>query len=301
MGVDAPISGGGEHLVQRLCRCDCWRAAPSINTAGIEMKRARRGVALMLVLWLVVLLTVLGARVVSAARSSSGVAANLRSRLQARYAAESGVMLATATIRDSLARLSKPQDRQAYLNALESARSPEVRLDDQRFITTFVNVNNRVDVNTASASQLTKLFSYFVGPSDAALAASAIREYVDPSALTSTETAMQSRTDIQFPHLPAANPLRALETLREIPGVPERLAIRAAPYLTVDGDGRIDRATASDTVLSAAAGSLVDEPTRILVISRGWQNGWPLTHEIQATYAIEQNSLVLVRWQERDL
>jgi hypothetical protein len=75
----------------------------------------------------------------------------------------------------------------------------------------------------------------------------------------------------------------------------------AAPYLTVDGDGKINRVTASDTVMIAAGGSVQDEPSRVIVISRGWLRGHSLTHEIQAVYAIEGNQLTLVRWTERDL
>jgi hypothetical protein len=47
--------------------------------------------------------------------------------------------------------------------------------------------------------------------------------------------------------------------------------------------------------------ALVNRPSRLLFIARGWQQGFPLTHEIQAVYAIEGTSLVLVAWQERDL
>jgi hypothetical protein len=41
-------------------------------------------------------------------------------------------------------------------------------------------------------------------------------------------------------------------------------------------------------------------PSRLLVISRGWQAGHPLTHEIQAVYAIVGASLKLQSLQERD-
>jgi hypothetical protein len=41
-------------------------------------------------------------------------------------------------------------------------------------------------------------------------------------------------------------------------------------------------------------------PSRLLVISRGWQDGHPLTHEIQAVYAIVGTSLKLHGVQERD-
>lgn len=70
-----------------------------------------------------------------------------------------------------------------------------------------------------------------------------------------------SRADLSFPRMQASRPLRTLESLRSIDGVPERLAIAAAPHLTVDGDGRVNRITASDTVLAAAAGSIQNRPS----------------------------------------
>ena len=73
-----------------------------------------------------------------------------------------------------------------------------------------------------------------------------------------------------------------------------------APLLTVDGDGHIDRRHALPAVLAAAAGSLVDAPTRIVFVVRGWMAGHALTREIQAVYAIEGTELHLVRWRERD-
>jgi hypothetical protein len=46
---------------------------------------------------------------------------------------------------------------------------------------------------------------------------------------------------------------------------------------------------------------VVTTPTRLLLISRGWQEGHPLTHEIQAAYAVLGQRLVLQFWWERDL
>ena len=43
-----------------------------------------------------------------------------------------------------------------------------------------------------------------------------------------------------------------------------------------------------------------DEPSRLLVVSRGWLGGHPLSHEIQGVYAITGGELVLLHWRERD-
>ena len=84
-------------------------------------------------------------------------------------------------------------------------------------------------------------------------------------------------------------------------GVGDALIAAAASWLTVDGDGQTNRLTAPPVVLGVARGSLIDEPSRILFVARGWQRGHPLTHEVQAVYAIQGNQLAFVRWRERDL
>ena len=96
-------------------------------------------------------------------------------------------------------------------------------------------------------------------------------------------------------------PIRSLDELHVARLVPEKILERAAPYLTVDGDGVINQRTASDTVLVAATGELRDEPSRLLLISRGWLGGHPTTCEIQAVYAIAGTRLVFSHWRERSL
>jgi len=54
-------------------------------------------------------------------------------------------------------------------------------------------------------------------------------------------------------------------------------------------------------VASAPAPRLSVMPSRLLIVSRGWQDGHPLSHEIQAVYAVLGARLVLRAWQERDL
>ncbi len=118
----------------------------------------------------------------------------------------------------------------------------------------------------------------------------------------------------------------------------ESLALAVQPYVTVNGDGRIDLNAAPEPVLAALPGigpagarsiisrrgagllssvaevqallgaaatrslsSLTVAPTRLLLTSRGRLAGHPLIHEIQATYAISGSELVLQSWRERDL
>jgi len=247
-------------------------------------RRARRGVALVLVLWLVVILGSIAAGIVSATRDSSHLAGNMRARAVARYAAESGIEATVAAIDDSLRLLTDSSARRDFLNALErrNAASAPNMLGDARFAVAALDASARLDVNAAPAENLARLFANFTDPLRARALADAIRARIEPG---------DTRT---------ITPLRSLEELREIVG-DDRVLQLSAPYLTVDGDGTINQASASAPVMSAAFGELRSAPSRLVLVSRGWMQGHPLSHEIQGVYAIASDRLVLVQWRERTL
>ena len=253
------------------------------------MRQSRRGVALVLVLWIVVILGGISAGVVRSARTSTSIASNARAEVIARAAAESGIEALVAAIEDTLSQLADATDRRDWLNnlGLQSGKD-SVILGDGRFAVTVVDVSARLDVNAATQSALQVFFSQFTSPGEAAAIAAAIRGRIDSSSS-------------RFPGQLGVTPIRSLEELRLARLVPDAVLTRAAPYLTVDGDGAINSQTASDTVLVAAGGELRDEPSRLLLISRGWVSGHPLTSEIQAVYAITGNRLVFSHWRERSL
>jgi general secretion pathway protein K len=262
-------------------------------------QRDRRGFTLMLVLWLIVVLGTISATIVIGTREATALASNARARVVGRYAAESGVAVATSEMELALEARPDTAARQRYLNDLAAALTTpgETTLGESVFQVTLVDVSSRLDVNSADAPALTRFFEQF-DPSTARSTALAIRRYIDSSEVTAG-TGSQSVSGGSV--LAAARTLRSFDELESIPGVNAALLRAAAAYLTVDGDGRINRATATDTVMVAAAGSIQDEPSRVLVVSRGWLRGHSLTHEIQAVYAIAGNRLTLVRWRERDL
>jgi general secretion pathway protein K len=256
--------------------------------------RARPGVALMLALWIIAVVGTITSAIIVGTRSTSTIAGNYRARVVGRYAAESGVTMAMAILQDSINTLGISPARRVYLNQLERAlgEREQFALGDARAAVALIDVGTRLDVNLADESALTRLFSYFTDALQAENAARAIRTYISGGA---------SQDEPELVQLQAARPLRSIDELLRVPGVPHALAERAAEFLTVDGDGSVNRVTASDTVRAAAAGDLRDEPSRIIVVSRGWRDGHALTHEIQAVYALQGNELRLVRWRERDL
>ena len=261
----------------------------------------RRGVALVLVLWLIVVLGGIGAAVVAATRSSTGLASNLRARVVARYAAESGIESMRAAIEDSLESTVDSASRVAFLNGLErqSAAADSTTLGDSRFVVVVVDASARLDVNAAPVAHLTRLFSRFTDVARASATARAIRQRIEHGDASSGRDAALVAAPGDGPRM--VFPIRALEDLRTIPDADRRLLQLAAPYLTVDGDGTINRHSASDTVMAAAFGELRDSPSRLVLVARGWMRGHPLTHEVQGVYAISHNRLVLVQWRERIL
>ncbi|MGQ0766874.1 MAG: hypothetical protein ACT4OZ_14595 [Gemmatimonadota bacterium] len=247
----------------------------------------RRGVALVLVLWIVVLLGSVGTAVVAGARTSSALAANARARVAARYASESGVVLARSRIEAALA-AGDSVSTDDYLNALERLGADSGYLGDARFQFVVVDPGARLDVNMAPATSLASLLSQFTDAGRARTTAEAIRYRIE-------------RRGAGVVSSPLIEPLRSLEELRTIEGVDTAALRRAASFLTVDGDGTINVATAPAQVQRAAFGEMRTRPSRLVIISRGWLDGHPLTWELQAVFAISNMTLVPVARRERTL
>lgn len=292
------------------------------------MSRCRRGIALVVVLWTVALLATVTAMASSAARTSAAVASNSRAQAVARAMAESGIVAATSMMDDSLrAYRGDATRRSAYLNRLgrPNAATParalvEDSLAEGAFAVAVVDVNARLDVNNAGADGLAMLFATVTSPGVAremgARIDAAVRgdPFGRPDAIggsatdaDAAEMAQRASRDSLTAALlgrenasPYRRPFESLDELRALAGLDVRVLDAVASSLTVDGDGRINRQSASAVIRAAASGSLVDAPTRLLLVSRGWQRGHPLTREIQAVYDVSDDGLRLVRWRELD-
>lgn len=283
------------------------------------MNQNRRGVALLLVLWLVVILASVTIAASTAARNSSALVTSRRANATAQSMAESGITAAVSFINDSLhALVADTVARDAYLNALDAgvnngATALATKSDtivDGAFALAVVDVAARLDVNTAGETSLEKFLSAFTNSSDARLIARRIAERVrgdsipfDSAAFArqsrdSTVRALLGQTNI---NVLARHPFETLDELSEIPGLNDKLLAEIVPFLTVDGEASVNQHSAPSVVVAAATGTITNAPTRLLVVARGWQLGHPLTHEIQAVYDVSANGLVLVRWRERVL
>lgn len=274
-------------------------------------RRARRGVALLTALMTIAVLVSITAVVGRAARGSASITVNGRAQAVARAMAESAVLAARVRIEQ---RLTAAQDSNAIDAVFDALFAPSAKsqplvtdsIDTGVFAAALVNVSARLDVNSAGAEGLTSLFRT-VAPSEAAARIAArldayVRGDDTPSPLRDSLIRRDSLMSALLGQPSSARALRPFDSLDEV----EALVGADAPWLgsiaeelTVDGDGRIDRRRASAAVRAAASGSLVDRPTRLLIVARGWQSGAALSHEIQAVYAVENRELRLVRWREQ--
>jgi type II secretory pathway component PulK len=271
----------------------------------------RKGVALIFTLWLLVLVGLAAAEIVTRARTETAIVTDMRARALGQYAAESGILLATSQIESLLDSATTPAQKAHVFHQLTAYYSSphESVLGDAHFAVALLDLNARLDVNRTDPTTLRAFFSQFSGDADDIV------------------TALKQAPISRFPEI------------ARVPGVDDDLAVAIAPYITVWGDGLININSAPLPVLAsiasvgkAGAQSIVTRresgevltsadayrggsatsavavdaplltitPSRIMLVSRGWQPGTPLAHEIQAVYVVVSNRLVLQSWEERD-
>lgn len=284
-----------------------------MTTARVH--RARRGAALVVALVTIAVLASVTAIASSHARRAASVVDNRRSQITARAMAESGVLATRARLESSLRDAGADSARvDGVFDALTADGGAPVQdtVGDGIFATAVIDVSARLDVNTAGADGLQQLFATVAPPSDARRVADAIEAHVRGDAVQTTNAnreAMQQRRQRDSvaaallgreETLRAMQPFTSLDELLTVPGMQAAWLDALAADLTVDGDGRVNRRTASRRVLAAAAGALVDRPSRLLVVSRGWRRDHVLTREIQAVFDVNGAELRLVRWREQD-
>jgi general secretion pathway protein K len=289
-------------------------------------RRLRRGAALLVALATIAVLASVTAIASSQARQAASVVDNRRSQTTARAMAESGVLAARARIESRLRDAGADSARvDRAFDALTTQNGPVVQdtVGDGVFAAAVVDVSARLDVNTAGADGLAMLLATVAPPGEARRVAAAIEAHVrgddiDDAAREPAGAmgAMGASSEVRRQRLQrdamgaamlgraptsrAVQPFTSLDELLTVPGMTAAWLDALAADLTVDGDGRVNRRAASRRVLAAATGTLVDRPSRLLLISRGWRRDRVLTREIQAVYDVTGTELRLVRWREQD-
>ena len=211
------------------------------------------GIALMLVLWILALLTIIAFGLTAAQRTESALAGNQLATARFRASAEAGVswallnLLAPRTVFEEEAEVWVP-DGGARPWAF-AGESLEIRV---------FNETSRIDLNTAPRDLLEALFGALELPQDEASAlADAIEDWRDADDLTGLNGAEDPEyEDAGRSYGAKDGPFDSVEELQLVLGVGPELYRALLPALTVDsGGGELNREFAPSLVLAALEGT----------------------------------------------
>jgi general secretion pathway protein K len=223
----------------------------------------------MLVLWLIVVVSAIAASVTAATRVDAGVAVNVRARVAGRYAAESGLVLVSARLDTLLKGVTSEDAPYLFKNLNEQLGDlRDVSVGDAQFTVAVEDLGGRLDLNEASDDMMSRFLAQFIDQREARLAALSMLDWKDAGnigGLRGSEAASYERAGSRF--RPTNRPIRRVEELSRMLHVGDSLLYRIAPYITVQGDRRINVNTAPETVLVALPG-LTKETARMLVARR---------------------------------
>ena len=262
-------------------------------------RRARRGAALVVALVTIAVLASVTAIASSQARQAASVVDNRRSQATARAMAESGVLAARAHIETRLREAGADStQRDRVFDALLAGTGSVVQdtVGDGVFATAVVDVSARLDVNTAGADGLQQLLATVAPPGEARRLAEAIEAHVRGDASVGASGTISGATSA---------PTEAMQQRLQRDSVVAAMLGRAPASRVMQPFTSLDELLTVPGMQSAwldalAADTLVDRPSRVLVIARGWRLEHVLTREIQAVFDVSGAELRLVRWREQD-
>jgi general secretion pathway protein K len=185
----------------------------------------QRGVALVLVLWVLILVTVATGAYALMARMDQLEANTLLSGTRARLSAEAGITLMAVALRDPDDFTRPIADGRPYFEEIDGGKV-ELRITDER---------GKLDINTAEENTLFTLFvNNGMNPSDAELLAAAVLDWRDPDDLERVNGAeIDAYLDAGLAVGPANRPFMMTEELLQVLGMPYDLYRRIEPGITV--------------------------------------------------------------------
>lgn len=190
--------------------------------------KRQKGVALVLVLWILVLVTVSTGAYTLTARMDQLEAHTVLSGTQARLAAEAGLNLAVLSLRDPDELTRMVPDGRSYFMLFEGIEV-EIQVTDER---------GKLNINGAGDELFVNLLtSNGVELSDAELLAAAIADWVDRDDIERADGAeLPAYESVGLAVGPANRPFVMVEELLQVLGMSWELYNRMAPALTVYSD-----------------------------------------------------------------
>jgi len=194
-------------------------------TNGAKLPVRQRGVALVLVLWVLLLVTISTGAYTLMARMDQLEAHTVLSGTRARMAAEAGLNLAVLSLRDPDEITRMIPDGRPYFTDYQGI-AVEVRVTDER---------GKLDINAASEETLAELFAgHGLDMASAELLAAATKDWTDADDTQRANGAeLETYESERLGVGPANRNFIMIEELLQVIGMPWELFTRMEPGLTV--------------------------------------------------------------------
>jgi general secretion pathway protein K len=220
-------------------------------------RSVQRGIALMLVLWVLALLTIIAVGLTATQRTESTLAGNQLATARFRAVAEAAVSWAILNL------LAPPStfDEDVDEWVPDGSARPWIFAGETLEIKVF-NEASRIDLNTAGRDLLENMFTAVELPRDEASAlADAIEDWRDDNDTTELNGAEDGDyEDAGRSYGAKDGPFESVDELQLVLGVDRDLYRRVLPALTVDsGGGKLEQTFASPLVLAAVRGTTLAE------------------------------------------
>jgi general secretion pathway protein K len=269
-----------------------------MTSVGMKGLSSQRGVALLLVMWLVALLAALVGAFALIARTEHLQGRVLVRGLVAENAARAGIEYA-------MTRVAAPDPRQRWL---PDGRPHRWHYDDAEVVVEIVDENGKIDLNQADLTLLTEFIRHLgVDQQQATQLAAAIIDWRDPDSLSQPIGGGEDDdyAGAGLPYGAKDAEFESVAELEQVLGMTPGLYAKMAPHLTVfSGRGRPDPAFASAEVLDAMGLDGADLVAR----REGWNpasglpaptlpDGGSLVGGSSGTYSIESRAVLADRRQ----
>ncbi|WP_295538637.1 type II secretion system protein GspK [uncultured Thiohalocapsa sp.] len=267
MGADGAAQGPGRRLAAVLRHRPGTDIGAQVH-ARAPSRRARRrarvhqrGIALVLVLWIIALLTIMALGLTTTQRTETALTRNQIDAARFRAHAQSALALTALNL------LSTPMEAtDPGAVWLPNGAPRALSIDGVELTVTLSNEASRIDLNAATQDQLATLIELAQGEQgfDASrrdALADAIVDWRDEDNLTQLNGAEDDDYDAAgLPYGAGDGPFNSVEELRQVLGMTRELYQRMAQHLTVhNATGRVEERFAAPEVLAAIQGIALED------------------------------------------
>lgn len=191
--------------------------------------RARRGVVLLMVLWVIILLTVLVSSYVQSASTEGRQARYMLNTTEARYAAEAGMHRAIYELNNPTLDLRWKGDGRPY----------EFNFDKAKLTVEILDETGKIDLNNASQDLLEQMFVFAgIDPLGAAKLAGAVVDWRDPDELISVNGAeLNEYRSADLDYGPRNQYFATVSEVQQVLGMNFELFEKLEPMLTINAGG----------------------------------------------------------------